>query len=84
MKEILEGIKENQRRLNSCPRHSFTIRIDRRKKTQLPEKDTQMFCYWRCANCGGYVEFVNKKYYELGLKHGECTTKKSTEDFSTN
>lgn len=77
IKQIWADVQENQRKLNSCSRHDFSVRISRRTKEPFPENNTEAFCYWRCSNCGGYVEFTNKKYYELGLKHNERTQETS-------
>lgn len=60
-KEIFEQAKANQRKLNSCPKHSFTIDLT---PTRVMGKR------WKCANCGGEIEGINKSWYEDGLKHG--------------
>jgi hypothetical protein len=59
IKKVWAEVKINQKKLKSCDRHLF-----------MPKKGKYPFEY-RCQNCGGEISSVNKRWYEIGLKHGE-------------
>lgn len=61
-KKIFEGVQENHRKLNSCKCHDFSIELP--GPTKLNPK-------WKCKNCGGVVESIEKKYYEQGFQHAK-------------
>lgn len=69
---VYEEVKANQRKLESCAQHLFVIPLNRmtKKEVSMPEA----FCYWKCYSCGGYVDSLQKKYYDLGLKHARAST----------
>lgn len=56
IKEIAIKVIENNKILNACSTHNFTL-IEKRK--------------WKCSNCGGVVDTTKKIWYEKGLKHAE-------------
>lgn len=57
---IIAEVKRNQSLLDSCSRHEFT-RID-------PERP--IFARSRCERCGGTVDHVARRWYDIGLAHG--------------
>ena len=59
-KKILNEVKENHRKLNSCNNHNFVIEIPGHTKY-----DTR----YQCSNCQGIVNSNMKKWYELGRLH---------------
>ncbi|WP_156940159.1 hypothetical protein [Caldanaerobius polysaccharolyticus] len=50
-KEIINQVKENQNKLNSCIKHDFSIDITPEKK--LDKR-------YRCINCNGEVSSIEK------------------------
>ncbi len=66
--EIYRNVKANQALLEACPRHDFSIPINRRTGEPM-EKHDRIFCKWKCAKCGGIVEGDHKRWYERGLNH---------------
>jgi hypothetical protein len=46
--------------LDECPRHDFSVAIT--EGQILNQK-------WKCINCGGVVDSIAKKWYEIGLDH---------------
>lgn len=58
--EIFEEVKANQKKLEGCPRHDFSIEHKRMGS---------FVRQWRCSKCGGWVEAQSKRWYELGIKH---------------
>lgn len=54
--DIAKKVKENQARLEACKYHNF----------QLTEKQGR----YKCTNCNGEVDSINKSWYELGIEHG--------------
>lgn len=61
---IWQQVKENQRKLEACPRHDFSIDL---KPDQSYGK---RFC---CSKCGGEVDHITKVWYETGVKHGRSS-----------
>ena len=56
-KEILEQVKSNRAKLDSCIGHKFV-------------GDTgKVFHKFKCSNCGGEVDAVAKSWYERGQAH---------------
>ena len=62
MDRIWEKVKENRDKLKSCNRHEFSIDLD--PEMILGKK-------WKCKNCLGTLDTVNKSWYEKGLTHGK-------------
>lgn len=58
--KLWKRISENNKLLNSCEQHLFSIDV-------TPEKTIAK--RWKCERCGGVVENINKYWYEQGLKH---------------
>lgn len=58
--EILKAIRENMAKLDACISHNF------QRKSETGRDAFKCVC----ANCGGVVDAVNARYYELGRKHG--------------
>lgn len=68
--KILVVIKANTALLDSCSRpHDFSVCLDR--YTAQPIKDptpAQRFgAKWGCSKCGGYVNGIDKSWYNRGL-----------------
>lgn len=62
LKEIMEEVKENHRKLDSCSRHLFNEDL-------TPER--RLNKQWKCSNCGGYINSSEKLWYEKGLCHAK-------------
>lgn len=60
-KEIFQQVKENSNKLNSCSRHDFSI-------DTTPDK--KFGKRYKCVNCGGEIDSIEKYWYEKGLEHG--------------
>lgn len=69
-KRIFQEVKDNSKLLESCPRHDFSIVLDRRTKTPIenPTPQQRFGAYFRCANCGGRVDGLARIWYDRGLK----------------
>lgn len=61
MDEIWRQVKANQALLETCKGHDFS---------QPHEKRGQLVVKWKCSKCGGTVDHLAKRWYEMGLKHG--------------
>ena len=59
-REIWEEVKENNRKLNSCPLHDFSIDL---------KPDRKLGKDWQCTQCGGNISSIDKSWYEKGLEH---------------
>lgn len=60
--EIFQLVKNNHRRLDSCPGpHDFSI---------VERQTGQLIRSWKCSKCGGVVEEIFKRWYTIGLEHG--------------
>ncbi len=62
---IYEAVMDNQKKLESCKHHDFSI-------DTVPH--TTIHKTWKCARCGGNVNSSAKMWYELGFLHGEEST----------
>ena len=60
-RHILDEVKENHRKLDSCICHNFGI--DMMSDRIIGKK-------YKCTQCGGVIDAINKIWYERGLKHG--------------
>lgn len=58
--KIMEDIRNNNKLLESCNLHDFSI--------EVPQKHT-ILSKWKCSNCGGIVDSTQKQWYEKGLNH---------------
>ena len=58
IKKIALGVIKNNKKLNGCLFHDFSTVIGSGLRIK-----------YECKNCGGIVDGVKKKYYELGLEH---------------
>ena len=70
--EILEQVKANRAKLESCSGpHDFSVCLDRRTKQpiQNPTPEQHFGARWRCSKCGGNVDVGDKMWYSLGLNH---------------
>jgi hypothetical protein len=65
--EIVKMVRENQLRLDDCPRHDFSVPLDRH--TKKPIDSPVIFCDWQCTHCRGWVNGEAKRWYLRGLKH---------------
>ncbi|MDO6355294.1 hypothetical protein Q3V94_09500 [Caloramator sp. CAR-1] len=63
-KEIFQMVIENQNKLKSCSRHDFSIDIT---------ADRALGKRYRCSNCGGEVDSIEKYWYEKGLEHSSMS-----------
>ena len=68
--KIFQQVKANLKLLESCPRHNFSVPVDRHTKQPIPDKVT--FCDWRCSECGGWVDGLAKRWYEQGMAHAKA------------
>lgn len=73
MNQIIAEIKANSAKLDACILHDFSICLDRvtKKPIDNPEPKQMFGAKWRCKNCGGDVDAMAKRWYNLGLQHGE-------------
>ena len=60
--KLLEEVRANIKKLDSCPKHDF-----------VPfEEDTKKFTNkYECKNCGGTVDNHAFRWYTKGLEHGK-------------
>lgn len=58
---ILSEIIKNNKKLESCSNHEFSIDVTPAGKLTNRK--------WQCAECGGEVSSTAKMWYELGQKH---------------
>lgn len=67
---ILAEIKANAARMENCPRHDFSIMIDRHTKQPVenPTPAQRFGAKFKCARCGGVVDNLARIWYEKGLK----------------
>lgn len=71
--KVLDEVKSNIAKLDGCDGpHDFSIAINRHTKKPLEnQQPTHVFgAKWQCSKCGGYVDAINRTWYERGLKHG--------------
>ena len=57
---IFEEVKENQRTLESCSDHDFSIDLT---------KDKVIDKKYRCSRCGGVIGGVSRMWYLKGREH---------------
>jgi hypothetical protein len=69
--QILIDIRDNNAKLEACPRHDFSICIDRRTKHPLenPTPAQTFGCRLQCSKCCGHVDSLAKNWYQKGLNH---------------
>ena len=58
--KIMEEIRHNRQLLEGCPRHDFSEEV---------KQSHRMTSKWRCTNCGGIVDHLEKLWYEKGIEH---------------
>lgn len=58
--QLWDDVKANRALLDGCDNHDFSKEI----------KPKVGYSEWQCVNCEGIVTNRDKKWYELGLKHG--------------
>jgi hypothetical protein len=58
--KLLQEVRENHARLDSCPRHDF--------KAEGPEN--QLGVKYLCLHCQGRIDAVSRHWYLRGLAHG--------------
>jgi hypothetical protein len=68
---MLAEIKANNMKLDTCPRHDFSIVLDRHTKQPIESATpAQRFgAKFQCARCAGIVDGIARIWYERGLKH---------------
>ena len=59
--KIMENIRENRRKLESCNLHDFSIEVPKPYRKICPD--------YKCSKCGGIVEWSEKSWYEKGFEH---------------
>lgn len=66
--EIWLQVKANQKVLDSCSFHEFSICLDRHTKQPIgnPTPAQRFGAKWRCSRCGGDVDGHAKMWYERG------------------
>jgi len=62
---IYKNVMDNQKKLESCKRHDFSI-------DTVPH--TTINKTWKCTQCEGKVNSSAKMWYELGFLHCEEST----------
>ena len=60
MKVIWEGVKENHKKLNSCPSHSFV----------MTSPENQLKRQFVCSNCLGTIDGIAHDWYQKGFQDG--------------
>jgi hypothetical protein len=67
--KIFQEVKANSAKLKSCPRHDFSICLDRYTKIPIdnPTPAQHFGARWGCKNCGGHVDGIAKLWYNQGL-----------------
>lgn len=65
LREIWQGVKENNALLSSCSFHIFS-----------PYPSPNMSRKYICENCKGIVGAIEKVWYEKGIAHSQPRTKK--------
>ena len=58
-RKLIQEIKDNRESLEQCEYHEFSEELKQHGETKF-----------RCKNCGGVVNWSEKKFYEQGLQHG--------------
>jgi hypothetical protein len=74
--KILAEVLANNVALDRCVGpHDFSIALDRHtKKPMQNTTQNQTFgCKWQCSKCGGYVDAINRTWYNRGLQHQKGT-----------
>ena len=72
--QILVQVRDNTAKLEGCPGpHDFSIALDRHTKQPIsnPTPIQSFACKWQCSKCGGYVDGINKIWYNRGLNHSK-------------
>jgi hypothetical protein len=59
-KALLQEVRENHARLDSCARHEF--------KPEGPEN--KLGVKYQCIHCQGQTDAASRHWYERGLAHG--------------
>jgi hypothetical protein len=70
--QILVQVRANTAKLEGCEGpHDFSIALDRYTKEPIanPTPQQHFGCKWQCFKCGGYVDAINKSWYNRGLNH---------------
>jgi hypothetical protein len=70
---ILAQVRANQAALDKCEGpHDFSVCLDRRTKQPIANPTPQqMFgAKWACSKCSGYVDGIDRLWYNRGLKDG--------------
>lgn len=57
-KEIFEKVQENEKKLDDCTIHDFSI----------PMEPGKLVRRWKCSRCEGEVDVLAKRWYERGLE----------------
>jgi hypothetical protein len=71
--QILVQVRANTAKLEGCEGpHDFSIALDRYTKQPIenPTPQQHFGCKWKCSKCGGYVDAINKSWYNRALKDG--------------
>ena len=63
IKKIANDVRKNNEKLNNCQCHNFCIQIEHGYREKF-----------KCENCGGIIDGIMKKYYELGLEHSKYSS----------
>jgi hypothetical protein len=59
-KQIIADVRANLAKLDACPRHEFRRKGD----------SGRVMFRSICAKCGGELDGIQAKYYEVGIGHG--------------
>lgn len=58
--KIMEEIRHNRQLLENCQLHDFSEEV---------KQPHRLLSKWKCAHCGGVVDYNEKLWYERGLAH---------------
>jgi len=73
---ILVAIRSNQKLLEECTKpHDFSVCLDRHTKQPIkdPTPAQHFGAKWGCSKCGGYVDSIDKSWYNKGLQDAKST-----------
>ena len=67
LKQLMEEVKENLRRLRECEKHDFVL---------LSEDGPMLYHKFVCRNCEGQINRHDYLWYQRGVKDGKksCPT----------
>lgn len=69
---VFEEVKQNHKKMDTCPHHDFSIVLDRHSKQRIDNPTPQQLfgAKFQCTRCGGIVDGIERLWYTRGLRHG--------------